>query len=81
MMWSFKTQTTSAEYSIPPPRFLYTLGNEKKMSAVGLYCDYENLTEKFFIDGIIFGINFWAGGALKKNTARPLIKNLDDNWT
>jgi len=116
-------------------KILDELCAENKISAVGLYCDYDNVTEnifisryvkenfnlpvivggpqataleenffvqskcdavvvgegeltvpelvKFFIDGIgdlknILGINFLTEEGLQKNSARPLIKNLDD---
>ena len=49
----FQSPNDSGGIFNPPPQFLDTLGNEKKISAVGLYCDYENVTENIFISRYI----------------------------
>lgn len=46
---------------------LDTLGKEKKISAIGLYCDYENVTENIFISLYIketFNLPVIVGGSL-----------------
>lgn len=55
-------------------KILDTLGNEKKISAVDLYCDYENVTENIFISRYIkenFNLPVIVGGpqatALEEN--------------
>ena len=56
-------------------QILDTLGNEKKISAVGLYCDYENVTENIFISRYIketFNLPVIVGG--------PQATSLEENF-